>query len=144
MKPKRVALAASLVIWAGAASVAMAQSNLGQLRDAPSAKFTPQDFEMFWAAVDEVSQSRKPGTLKSWKNAATGNGGSLKLLEAFKSTEDRECRRLRVDNHTRTLKGSTTQIVCAGRDGRWLLDADAKPAAEKETEDRSFSTGSSR
>lgn len=122
--------AALLAVGMLAGPAAFAQSNLGQLRDAPSAKFTPQDFELFWAAVDEVSQRREPGTLKTWENAATGNGGSLKLLEVFTSTEDRDCRRLRVDNHTKTLKGSTTQIVCAGRDGKWLLDADAKPASK--------------
>lgn len=124
----RIALAASVVICAGFVSAALAQSNLGQLRDAPSAKFTPQDFELFWAAVDEVSASKKAGTSKNWKNAATGNGGSIKLLNVFISTDGRDCRRLRVDNHSKSLKGATTQIVCAHRDGTWLLDADAKPA----------------
>jgi hypothetical protein len=109
---------------------AIAQSNLGQLRDAPSAKFTPQDFELFWAAIDEVSASKKVGTVKTWENPATGNGGSLKLLSAFTSTDGRDCRRLRVDNHSKSLKGASTQSVCAHRDGTWLLDADARPATK--------------
>jgi hypothetical protein len=122
------ALAALLVLGILGSQSVLAQSNLGQLRDAPSAKFTPQDFEMFWAAVDEVSASRIAGTIKSWENPATGNGGTIKLLGAFTSTDGRDCRRLRVDNHSKSLKGASTQHVCAHRDGTWLLDADAKPA----------------
>jgi hypothetical protein len=112
----------------GVASLAFAQSNLGQLSDAPSAKFIAQDFEMFWAAIDAVSASKTPGTKKSWDNAATGSGGTIKLLHAFTSTDGRDCRRLRVENYAKTLKGATTQTVCAHRDGTWLLDADARPA----------------
>ena len=122
------AFAALLAVSIIAIPAALAQSNLGQLRDAPSAKFTPQDFEMFWAAVDEVSRGAKAGTAKSWANAATGNGGTLKLLNVFTSTDGRDCRRLRVDNHSKSLKGSSKQIFCAGTDGKWLLDANARPA----------------
>ena len=111
----------------GVASLALAQTNLGQLNDAPSAKFTAQDFEMFWAAVDEVSASKTAGNSKSWENTATGNGGSIKLLNVFTSTDGRDCRRLRVDNYSKSLKGATTQIVWRTRDGTWLLDADARP-----------------
>ena len=111
-----------------ASSAIRAQSNLGYLRDAPSGKFTAQDFELFWAAVDEVSRGRTPGVAKSWGNAVTGNGGTIKLLKAFTSTDGRDCRRLRVDNYAKTLKGSSTQNVCAHTDGTWLLDANARPA----------------
>jgi hypothetical protein len=121
--------------WALAALVAsliaspdvLAQSNLGYLRDAPSGKFNAQDFEMLWAAVDEVS-AQKPGATKSWDNPATGSGGTIKLLAIFRSTDGRDCRRLRVDNYAKSLKGATTQNVCAHTDGTWLLDADARPA----------------
>ena len=112
----------------GFATLAFAQSNLGQLNDAPSAKFTAQDFELFWAAIDEVSAGKTPGTTKSWDNPATHNGGNIKLLNVFTSTDGRNCRRLRVENYARSLKGSSTQKVCAHTDGTWLLDADAKPA----------------
>jgi hypothetical protein len=112
----------------GVATLALAQSNLGELSDAPSAKFVAQDFELFWAAVDEVSASKTVGNSKNWENAATGNGGSIKLLGVFTSSDGRDCRRLRVDNHAKSLKGASTQTVCAHRDGTWLLDADARPA----------------
>ena len=53
--------AASLALLAvGGSSPAWAQTNLGDLRDAPSGKVHGADFEMFWATVDEVSAARKP------------------------------------------------------------------------------------
>ena len=125
---KRSKVLSILVSSVGIASLAFAQSNLGQLSDAPSAKFIAQDFEMFWAAIDAVSASKTAGTSKSWENPATGSGGTIKLLSVFTSTDGRDCRRLRVDNYHKTLKGATTQTVCAHRDGTWLLDADARPA----------------
>jgi hypothetical protein len=121
---------AVLVALAGAcgAPVAHAQSNLGDFSDAPMAKFTPEDMEMLWAAVDAVSLTRKPGAAKSWENAANGNGGTIKLLNVFTTADGRDCRRLKVDNHAKKVKGSSKQIVCAGPDGKWMIDADARPA----------------
>jgi len=124
----KAALAAALLICACAGSVAWAQTNLGDLRDAPSAKFKPEDFDLLWATVDEVSRAKTVGTAKKWENTATGNGGTIKLLKVFTSTDGRDCRRLRVDNHARSLKGSTKQIVCATPEGKWMLDAGAQPA----------------
>jgi len=124
----KAALAVSLAMIALASPLVFGQSNLGSLSDAPSAKFNAQDFEMFWAAVDEVSASKQAGATKSWVNAATGNGGAIKLLNVFTSTDGRDCRRLRVENYAKSLKGASTQIVCAHTDGTWLLDADARAA----------------
>ncbi len=127
----KIALAlAVLAMSAFAAPAAFAQANLGELRDAPSAKFTPQDFEMLWAAVDDVSRG-KPGDVKKWANEKTGNGGAVKLLKVFISTDGRDCRGLRIDNYAKTLKGSSKQIVCADPhdpSGQWMLDANARPA----------------
>jgi hypothetical protein len=117
-----------IALGACGASMALAQSNLGDFSDAPMAKFTPEDMEMLWATVDAVSLTRKPGTAKNWENAATGSGGTIKLLNVFTSTDGRDCRRLRVDNHAKKVKGSSKQIVCAAPDGKWMIDADARPA----------------
>jgi hypothetical protein len=126
MSATRLVVVTVLVMLFG--SVTQAQTNLGDLRDAPSGKFTQQDFEMLWATVDEVSRTKQKGATKSWKNEATGSGGTVKLLSVFTSTTGRDCRRLLVDNYAKSLKGSTKQIVCAGDDGKWILDADARPA----------------
>jgi len=123
----KVALVSLLIMVAGAGDAAHAQANLGELRDAPSAKFQAADFDMLWATVDEVSRGKQIGASKSWENGATGNGGTIKLLKVFSSTDGRDCRRLRVDNHAKSLKGSTKQTVCAAPDGKWVLDAGAKP-----------------
>lgn len=124
---KRSIIVLNFVLGLGIASLAPAQTNLGDLRDAPSGKFTPQDFDMLWAAVDEVSRGKNIGAVKKWENTATGNGGAVKLLEVFTSTGNLDCRRLRINNHAKSLKGATTQVVCASTDGKWLLDADARP-----------------
>jgi 17 kDa outer membrane surface antigen len=125
---KRSKVFPTLVLSLGVASLAAAQTNLGDLRDAPSGKFTPQDFDMLWAAVDAVSRGKTIGAIKKWENAATGNGGAIKLLDVFTSADGLDCRRLRVDNHAKSIKGSTQQVVCANADGKWMLDADASPA----------------
>jgi hypothetical protein len=75
-----------------------------------------------------VSRGKQVGAAKSWENPATGNGGAIKLLNVFSTADGRDCRRLRVDNHARSLKGSSKQIVCAGPDGKWILDSEARPA----------------
>jgi hypothetical protein len=125
MKPALVLL---LALGACAPRVALSQANLGDLRDAPSAKFKPGDFDLLWATVDEVSRGRKIGAAGTWENAATGNGGTIKLLKVFTSADGRDCRQLRMDNHAKSLKGSTKQIVCATPEGKWMLDAGARPA----------------
>jgi hypothetical protein len=122
----KAAVMALLVLGASVTGTAPAQTNLGDLRDAPSSKFQPADFDLLWATIDEVSRG-KVGDARSWKNAATGNGGTIKLLKVFTSTDGRHCRRLRMDNHAKSLKGSTEQIVCASPEGKWVLDADARP-----------------
>ena len=124
----KAALASLLILGACGGNAAWAQANLGELRDAPSAKFKPQDFDMLWATIDEVSKGKQVGVSKTWENAATGNGGTIKLLKVFSSTDGRDCRRLRIDNHAKSLKGSSKQTVCASPEGKWVLDAGAKPA----------------
>jgi hypothetical protein len=122
----RVALA--VLLAACIAIPAMGQTNISQFNDAPAAKFTPEDFEMFWASVNEVSASRKSGSIKTWENSTTGSGGTIKVLKVFTSADGRDCRRLRVDNRHKKLKGASKQTVCASPEGKWLIDPDAKPA----------------
>jgi surface antigen len=108
-------------------SAAGAQSGVGSLRDAPAAHFTPEDFALINAAEADLLKKGRPGTVKTWANAATGNGGTIKLLKVFKSTAGRDCRRLSYKNHAKTLRGVSTTNLCFFPDGRWLIDADATP-----------------
>ena len=41
--------------------------------------------------------------------------------------DGRDCRRLKVENHAKTLKGVSNMTVCADPQGKWLIDADARP-----------------
>ena len=87
----RAVLTVWLVLGACTTGTALAQTNLGDVADAPSAKFQPADFDLLWATVDEVTRG-KVGATKAWENSATGNGGSIKLLKVFTSTDGRDCR----------------------------------------------------
>lgn len=113
---------------AGIAPPVLAQTNISQFKDAPAAKFTPEDFDLFWASVNEVSAMKTSGAIKTWENAATGSGGTIKVLKVFTSADGRDCRRLRVDNRHKKLKGASKQTVCASPEGKWLIDPEAKPA----------------
>jgi hypothetical protein len=121
--------AVAMLVAAGAlVAPVFAQTNISQFKDAPASKFTPQDFDLMWASVHEVSATGKAGALRTWENTATGSGGTIKLLKVFTSADGRDCRRLRVENRHKSLKGSSKQTVCANPEGKWLIDADAKPA----------------
>jgi len=128
MRTPKQAIATALALSLFGCWAVQAQGSRDVLTGSVAAKFTSQDFDLMWAAIAQVSDSKKVGTVKTWENAATGNGGSLKLLQIFTSTEGRDCRRLRMDNHAKKQKGTSGQNVCLGPDGKWLLDADAKPA----------------
>jgi surface antigen len=105
----------------------MAQSGLGFLHDAPVGYFTSEDFALMQTATSSVLSSTDRGATKTWQNPATGNSGSITLLASFTSTEGRDCKRLRVENHTTEISGSSTVKVCRFPDGGWLIDSNAKP-----------------
>jgi surface antigen len=108
-------------------AAAFAQNSLGFLRDAPVGYFTPDDFVLMQTATSAVLTGTDRGITKSWHNPATGNSGSITLLASFTSTEGRDCKRLRVENHTQEISGSSTVKVCRFPDGGWLIDSSAKP-----------------
>jgi surface antigen len=122
---RRRAVAAFLAGIVSAAAIA--QNSLGFLRDAPVGYFTPDDFNLMQIATSVVLNGTDRGTTKSWRNPTTGNSGSITLLASFISTEGRDCKRLRVENHTQEISGSSTVKVCRFPDGGWLIDSSAKP-----------------
>jgi 17 kDa common-antigen outer membrane protein len=123
--PRCRIVAAAILI--GAIFPAMAQNSMGFLKDAPVASFTPQDFDLMQAAAADVLSRSDKGASKTFHNDATGNGGTIKLLGSFKSTEGRDCKRLQLDTSTQTLTATSKVKVCHFPDGRWLIDAQAKP-----------------
>jgi hypothetical protein len=108
-------------------SAAMAQTGLGFLHDAPVGYFTSEDFALMQTATSSVLSSTDRRVTKAWQNPATGNSGSITLLASFTSTEGRDCKRLRLENHAAEISGSSTVKVCHFPDGGWLIDSNAKP-----------------
>jgi surface antigen len=130
-RPRRrhatVGVIAAFISFAAVSFTAIAQNGLGFLHDAPVGYFTAEDFSMMQVATSAVLSSTDRGATKSWQNPATGNSGSITLLASFTSTEGRDCKRLRVENHTPEISGSSTVKVCRFPDGGWLIDSNAKP-----------------
>jgi surface antigen len=120
-------IAFPLVVNMWICSVAGAQSGVGSMRDAPAAHFTTEDFALMDTAQSDLVKDGKPGSMKTWANAATGNSGKIKILKSFKSSAGRDCRRLSYENHAGALSGVSTTNLCLFPDGRWLIDADATP-----------------
>ena len=106
-----------------------AQGNLGFLKDAPVAYLNEEDLKLLREATAAVLNSTEDGVTRTWQNAATGNSGKIESLSRFNTEDHRECRRLRIHNHTkRAGDGTSTMNVCRASGGRWLMDPEAQPA----------------
>ena len=103
-------------------SASFAQSNLGFLRDSPAARFDAEDWKLLREAVQDVLDSEEDATTKTWKNEATGNHGSVTLVNSYRTADGRECRRLRMDNSADGLTGSGKQTMCQAAGGTWRPD----------------------
>ncbi len=109
-----------------AATAAIAQGNLGFLKDTPMAYFRADDVKLMRAAAAEVLKIARDGTRKDWDNPATGNGGAVTLLTQFSAPDGRPCSQVRVETHAKSMENASTMTVCKGSDGSWKADA-AKP-----------------
>jgi surface antigen len=107
----------------------LAQGNLGFLKNAPVAYLNQQDLTLIREAADAVLSSADPQASRSWQNPATGNSGKIEALARFNTEDHRECRTLRIQNHTTKGGDGTMRMnVCRSAGGRWLMDPDARPA----------------
>ena len=118
------AVAASLALLA---PIALAQRNLSFLRDSPVSKFNDEDFRLLRAAAAQVLDGGLENVSQGWKNPKSGNWGSVQVLRVFNATDGRDCRMLRVDNHSKTLSSTSDMSVCRHPQRGWLLDAEARP-----------------
>ena len=76
MRISKQALAAALASGLCVAFFAHAQGGRDVLGSSVAAKFTPQDFDLMWAAITDMSVANKIGGVKSCDNAAAGNGAN--------------------------------------------------------------------
>jgi hypothetical protein len=104
-----------------------AQAKFGGLDKTPASKFTPDDWQMFYAAVDSIAAADTNGSTQSWSNPKTGSSGKLELQSSFQASDGRSCKRLRITNHAADLDGVTTTNICRAGTGKWLFDTQAKP-----------------
>jgi hypothetical protein len=118
------AVAWSLTLLAPAA---VAQRNLSFLRDSPVSKFNDEDFKLLRAAAAQVLDGGVENASQDWKNAKSGNWGSVQVLRVFKASDGRDCRMVRVENHAKTLSSTSDMSVCRHPQRGWLLDAEARP-----------------
>jgi surface antigen len=108
-------------------STVSAQAKYGFLDKTPAAKFTPDDWQLFYAAVDSIAAADTNGTTQTWSNPKTGSSGKLELQSSFQASDGRTCKRLRITNHAAGLDGVSTLNVCRTGAGKWLFDTEAKP-----------------
>jgi hypothetical protein len=120
--------ALATILWIVQLSPAFGQSNMRFLLNTPVEKFNDEDFARLKAAALALLDHPSPGAKQSWDNAATGNSGTLTLLQSFSTADGRECHKLHIENHAKALNGASDMNVCRGADHRWLMDPEAEPA----------------
>ena len=110
-----------------AGSTVRAQAKFGGLDKTPAAKFTSDDWQLFYAALDSIAAAETNGSTQSWSNPKTGSSGKLELQSSFQASDGRSCKRLRITNHAADLDGVTTMNICRSGTGKWLFDTQAQP-----------------
>lgn len=103
-------------------SPALAQGNLGWLKNSPIAHFKQEDLKLMQEAAITVLESNEEGAHQSWENTATGNSGAITALSSHTNAEGRACKRLRIENRAQSRTGSSTQTVCQSVQGTWKFD----------------------
>jgi surface antigen len=88
--------------------------------ESPLAHFTPEDFELFYAAADEALNQKADDSEVSWRNPDTGHSGSVKVFGTTQVGEE-TCREALVINQAKSIKGSLKYFVCKQDDGKWRV-----------------------
>lgn len=113
------------------ATGAPGQGNLGFLKRAPIGSFNDQDRALMREATADVLNSSEPKASRAWKNAETGNSGTIESLARFETADGRECRTLHMQNRAKGGEsGVLTTNVCRSDNGEWRADPGAEPADE--------------
>jgi surface antigen len=108
---------------------AVGQGNMAFLKNSPVAYLTTDDVKLLREALAVVLDSNAPNGDQTWRNAATGSSGRVKMLLHFNTQDNRECRRLRIETHTtKGGDGAFITSVCRSPGDQWKTDADAQPA----------------
>jgi 17 kDa common-antigen outer membrane protein len=117
----------TLALLSAFAGTVCAQAKYGPLDKTPAAKFTSDDWQLFYAALDSLVATDTNGATQTWSNPKTGSSGKLELQGSFQASDGRSCKRLRIANHAAGLDGVATTNICRAGTGKWLFDTQAKP-----------------
>ena len=98
------------------AAPALAQSNLGWLRDAPAASFSKADIQLMVDTLHGALDSQADGKPVTWENAAAGNSGSITPAKDPKGRA--ACRLARIQNRHKAALATTDAVFCKDG-GQW-------------------------
>ncbi|MFO1205899.1 MAG: RT0821/Lpp0805 family surface protein [Burkholderiales bacterium] len=114
----RTVLAATVLLTAPAAWSA----NMWFIEDTPLGTMTTEDRELYKRTLDEALNSGKPGLTKEWKNPATGNFGSVRVIKDF-TRQESECRRVETFAQTKQSRNRARWNFCKQPSGEWKVVA---------------------
>lgn len=120
---RKVVVVAVLAGVVGLASPWAAASWGLAMRDAPVEDFDDEDSRQFLAAIRQVLQAPPPPQPLTWRNEATGAGGTLLVIGQPQRPGFVECRRVRATLYSNRRQG-LPQVWTACRQesgGNWKL-----------------------
>lgn len=120
----------ALVTIAGTTTSVYA-SNLQFLRDAPVAKMTPEDAELFRANLNATLEQNTDGVARQWRNPKTNAGGSATPLSTYER-EGRKCRKVEFKNTVGGATGHAVVDLCRQADGVWVRPAEPSTPSKSE------------
>jgi surface antigen len=110
---------ASLIVALVAMTSASA-ANMGFMKDAPVARFTDQDMQLFKETLNGVLDSGADGEARSWSNPDTKAGGEIKVIKSFERKAT-PCRKLDIKNSAKGRSASGQYNFCKKVTGEWAL-----------------------
>jgi hypothetical protein len=92
------------------------------LKNTAAEAFEEDDLRLFLDTAVKTLDSDGPRDTVDWSNAATGAGGSFRVVGDAAARDGMPCRRLRVSVYAPKYQKSTvTWTVCKSPEGRWRL-----------------------
>lgn len=108
-------------------AAAFGQGNLGFLKDAPAAQFSPKDWELLRAAARSVLNDTQDKASQTWSNPESGNHGEIRVTSTWQAEDGRQCKMMQVRNYANDRQGSSRYPVCRTEGGEWRLDETTAP-----------------
>lgn len=94
-------------------------ANLAFMQDTPAQYYTQQDWQMFVANKDAALNTLANGQTKTWKNPATGNGGSFMPINSIRK-QGAICRDLQITSQAQSRIDRSVFRFCKYRTG-WAV-----------------------